>query len=369
MQDDPLKILVVDDQPQNLLAMQALLTDAQLTVLTADSGPAALELLLTHDVALALLDIQMPGMDGYTLAELLRGTERTRHVPIIFLTAGSREDQRSFRGYEAGAVDFLYKPVDAIVLRSKVAVFVDLYRQRSALSRQMAEHDRLTRLNAQMLSAITHDLRTPLAALMLNAELLLRRGELGGLQRAGERIKSATALMSKQVDHLVNLARLPSEPVQLQRVPCDLASIAQACVTDAQGLGLSESPMQWRAEGDGSALLDPALMREALDHLVLQAITYAGETPVTVLLDGSARRTLAWRVAYPVSLPESARAYLLGESRLVADGDALPKVGVGLQRAEDIARAHGGSIVGYSRDREGTLFELVLPRGLHRAAD
>jgi len=339
MPNDLLKILVVDDQAPNRLAMQALLADAQLEVLVADSGPAALELLLAHDVALALLDIQMPGMDGYTLAELLRGAERTRHVPIIFLTAGNREEQRTFRGYEAGAVDFLYKPVDGFVLRSKVAVFVDLYRQRRELSLRMAEHEHLTRLNAQMLSAITHDLRTPLAALMLNAELLLRRGGLGSLQQAGERIKVATALMSQQVDHLVNLAHLPSQALQPQRVPCDLASIAQACVTEVQALGLSELALQWHAQGDGRALLDPALMREALDHLVLQAITYAGETPVSVALDGSARRTLAWRVSYPVSLPESARAYLLGDSGVVADGDVLPKVGVGLQRAEDIARS------------------------------
>lgn len=366
MRNDALKVLVVDDQAENL---QALLTDDELEVLTADSGPAALALLLAHDVALALLDIQMPGMDGYMLAELLRGNERTRRVPIIFLTAGSREDQRTFRGYEAGAVDFLYKPVDGGVLRSKVAVFVDLHRQRRELSQRMAEQEHLTRLNAQMLSAITHDLRTPLAALMLNAELLLRRGELGGLQRAGERIKAATAQMSKQVDHLVNLAQLPSDALQPRRVPCDLACIAQACVSDAQGLGLSESPLQWHVEGDGEALLDPALMREALDHLVLQAITYAGETPVSVQLDGSARRTLAWRVSYPVSLPVSARGYLLGDTGMVQDGDVLPKVGVGLQRAEDIARAHGGSIVGYSRESEGTLFELVLPRGLTELAE
>lgn len=364
MRNDPLKILVVDDQAPNLLAMQALLADAQLEVITASNGPAALELLLVHEVALALLDIQMPGMDGYALAELLRGTERTRHVPIIFLTAGNREDQRSFRGYEAGAVDFLYKPVDGFVLRSKVAVFVDLHRQRLELSQRIAEHERLARVNAQMLATLSHDLRTPLAALMLNAELLLRRGELGGLQRAGERIKAATALMSRQVDHLMNLARIPSHDLQPQLVPCDLAQLSAECVAAAEGLGLSESPLEWRTEGDGRSCVDPRLMREAFDHLVLQAITYAGEAPVIVLLDGTARRTLAWRVAYPVTLPDSARAYLLGDTGIPAEGEAQPKVGVGLRRAEDIARAHGGSIVGYSREREGTSFELVLPRVL-----
>lgn len=369
MRNESMKILVVDDQPKNLLAMQALLADSGLEMLAADSGPAALELLLTHDVALALLDIQMPGMDGYALAELLRGTARTRHVPIIFLTAGSREDQRTFRGYEAGAVDFLYKPIDGFVLRSKVAVFADLHRQRLESVERVAELQRLTRINGQMLSALTHDLRTPLAALMLNAELLLRRGELGGLQRAGERIKAATALMSRQVDHLVNLARLPGEALLPVLTRCDLAGIVAESAQAASGLGLSESPLHCAVEGDGHAELDAVLMREAVDHLILQAITYAGEAPVTAMLDGQARRTLVLRVSSPVSLPDSARAYLLGDTGIPAEGDLTPKVGSGLRRAEEIVRAHGGSIVGYSREREGTMFEMMLPRDLDRVRD
>lgn len=89
------RILVVDDQPNNLLATQALLADAGLPVLLAESGPQALELLLQHEIAVALLDVQMPGMDGFALAELMRGTERSRHVPILFLTAGARGDRKS----------------------------------------------------------------------------------------------------------------------------------------------------------------------------------------------------------------------------------------------------------------------------------
>lgn len=162
--DQMLKILVVDDVPQNLLATQAMLSGEDCQLLMAESGPAALELLLQHEVALALLDVQMPGMDGFALAELMRGTERTSHVPIIFLTAASAEPAWSFRGYEAGAVDFLYKPLDARVLQSKVRVFLDLARQQRALERHSAELERLSRANALMLGALSHDIRTPRAA-------------------------------------------------------------------------------------------------------------------------------------------------------------------------------------------------------------
>src|SRR5690606_24751607 len=122
----PVKFLLVDDLEDNLLALSALLRELDVQILTARSGAEALEMLLEHDVALALLDVQMPEMDGFELAELMRGSERTRHVPIIFVTAGVRDAHRHFRGYEAGAVDFLYKPIDPHILRSKAGVFHQL---------------------------------------------------------------------------------------------------------------------------------------------------------------------------------------------------------------------------------------------------
>jgi len=106
------KCLLVDDLAENLVATSALLRRDDVMVLEARSGTDALNLLLEHDVALALIDVQMPDMDGFELAELMRGSERTRHVPIIFATAGDRDHHRLFKGYESGAVDFLYTPID-----------------------------------------------------------------------------------------------------------------------------------------------------------------------------------------------------------------------------------------------------------------
>lgn len=133
------KLLLVDDHPANLMALSELLRRDDVEVLVAESGSEALELLLVHDVALALIDVQMPEMDGFELAELMRGVERAKHVPIIFVTAGSRNADRRFRGYEAGAVDFLYKPIDPQVLKSKANVFLSLNRQRHELSRLLEE--------------------------------------------------------------------------------------------------------------------------------------------------------------------------------------------------------------------------------------
>lgn len=126
-------LLLVDDLPENLFALEAILRRDDVEIVSVLSATEALEVLLQRRVALAIIDVQMPEIDGFELAELMRGVERTRHVPIIFVTAGSEDQRRLFRGYEAGAVDFLFKPLEAHVLRSKVDVFITLERQRSEL--------------------------------------------------------------------------------------------------------------------------------------------------------------------------------------------------------------------------------------------
>ncbi|MCO5734176.1 response regulator [Rhizobium sp. SSA_523] len=130
--------LLVDDLEENLLSLEALLQHDDRLLLKARTGDQALELLLQHDAALALVDVQMPGLNGFELAELMRGNERTRRIPIIFVTAGTA-DGRRFRGYEAGAVDFIQKPIEPDILRSKVDVFFELYRQRQQLAEQRDE--------------------------------------------------------------------------------------------------------------------------------------------------------------------------------------------------------------------------------------
>lgn len=129
-------ILLVDDRPENLLALEAILEPLEQTLLYAQSGEAALRQLLLHDVAVILLDVQMPELDGFETAALIKQRERTRHIPIIFVTAISKDEQQVFRGYSAGAVDYVFKPFSPDVLRSKVAVFIELHEKTQQLQRQ-----------------------------------------------------------------------------------------------------------------------------------------------------------------------------------------------------------------------------------------
>jgi CheY-like chemotaxis protein len=132
------KILIVDDRPENLLALEAILQGLGHELIKAHSGEEALKRLLTEDFALILLDVQMPGMDGFETATHIKQRERTRDVPIVFLTAIDGEAHQAFRGYAAGAVDYLSKPFDPWVLRAKVGVFIELYERRRELAEQAA---------------------------------------------------------------------------------------------------------------------------------------------------------------------------------------------------------------------------------------
>jgi CheY-like chemotaxis protein/HPt (histidine-containing phosphotransfer) domain-containing protein len=133
------KLLLVDDIPENLFALESILEDEGREFIKANSGEEALKLLLKHDIDLILLDVQMPGMDGFETAQLIRGTQRTRQIPIIFVTAISKEQKHIFKGYESGAVDYMFKPLEPTIVQSKVSIFLELAKQRRQLEQQNME--------------------------------------------------------------------------------------------------------------------------------------------------------------------------------------------------------------------------------------
>ena len=133
------RILMVDDQPANLVSLDAILEAEGRVLLKATSGPEALKILLREDISLVLLDVQMPGMDGFEVAELMRQRKDTQAIPIIFVTAISKEDKYVFRGYQVGAVDYLFKPLYTVILQSKVNFFLQLDRQRRELQEKLRQ--------------------------------------------------------------------------------------------------------------------------------------------------------------------------------------------------------------------------------------
>lgn len=137
--ENKINILIVDDRPENLLSMESLIESPELNIVRASSGNESLGLMLDYEFAIVLLDVQMPGMDGFETAELMRGSEKTKHVPIIFVTALSKDQKYVFRGYESGAVDYIFKPLEPEILKSKVKVFCEIYRQKRIIQNQLTE--------------------------------------------------------------------------------------------------------------------------------------------------------------------------------------------------------------------------------------
>ncbi len=197
---DDIKFLLVDDLEENVVALEALLRRSGLQLFKARSGTEALELLLQHEFALALLDVQMPGMDGFELAEIMRGTGRTRNVPIIFLTAVAGDENRRFQGYEAGAVDYLLKPLDSQMLTSKTSVFFELARQRQKIARQ---RDQLQKTAQELSGALSlleaHSDNSPLAVVQLDPELRLTAWSKGAERMFGW---TAAEMVGKAISEL-----------------------------------------------------------------------------------------------------------------------------------------------------------------------
>lgn len=188
------KILMVDDRPENLLALEAILQGLGHELIKASSGEEALKCLLTHDVAVILLDVQMPGMDGFETAGHVKRREKTREIPILFLTAIDGEAHQAFRGYAAGAVDYLSKPFDPWVLKAKVGVFVELYERRRQL---VAEADELRRQLARYTGADLDELSALACDAVERAQALLRDDGPGEVQALGAALDDAATAVQK----------------------------------------------------------------------------------------------------------------------------------------------------------------------------
>jgi two-component system sensor histidine kinase/response regulator len=351
----PVKCLIVDDLAENLVALEALLRDDAVTVVKAQSGREALELLLQTDFALALIDVQMPEMDGFELAELMRGTERTRHVPIIFVTAGTRDQHRVFKGYDAGAVDFLYKPLEPRILAHKAQTFFELYRQRQVLA------DTLN-LNEQLLAIVGHDLRDPLNVILMSAEILAGAPDASVRKTAG-RLSTAGGRMRSILDELFDLARARlGGGIPLTRQPVDLEAVAHKAVAEVQATH-PDCVLDLRSEGQVQGHWDGGRLERVFANLIGNAVTHG--TPgehITVQLRGQSNE-VAVSVHNGGHMPSDILPNVFepfhARKGMRPRGQGL---GLGLYIAQQIVMGHGGSIEVRSTPGEGTTFRFTLPK-------
>jgi two-component system sensor histidine kinase/response regulator len=373
------KFLIVDDREDNIHALQALLRRDDIEILTARSGRDALELLLVHEVALAFLDVQMPEMDGFELAELMRGSERTRQVPIIFVTAGARDQTRLFKGYEAGAVDFLFKPIEPHILRHKAETFFQLYQQRRQLAEQLDELHAIAKEReelvgelkgalrlAEMFTAVLgHDLRNPLSVIINGAELLLRRaGEDGPVRKSAERMRSSGRRMARMIDEMLDLSRARlAGGIPLAPRAVNLLALCQKVVAEHE-VSHPERRVELHHEGNVEGVWDEDRLFQVLSNLVGNAFHHGrADRAVVLRLDATQPHEAVIEVRNGGAIPAGMLPQLFDPFRSVhKKTERNDGLGLGLYIVQQIVLAHGGTVNVTSTEQDGTSFVVRLPR-------
>ncbi|MGF6273917.1 signal transduction histidine kinase [Massilia sp. UYP11] len=385
------KILIVDDLPENLQALEALLRHEQRAIYQAGSGEQALALLLEHEFALAILDVQMPGMDGFELAEVMRSTTRTRHIPIVFVSAAGRELDYAFKGYESGAVDFMYKPLDSDAVRSKVNVFVALDQQRRETRRQVLaleqsrqeqealvrelnqtqqELQRSLKMRDEFMSLVAHELRTPLNTLFLETQmrsLQLKRGNTAAfaaqpmeamIQRDERQIKS----MIRLIDDMLDVSRMRSGKLSIRPAQVELMNLLERVVSDLSlQAATTGSSLTLRPHDGVTGCWDEFRVEQVIVNLLTNALRYGCGQPVEVSVErtGEMVRIDVRDQGKGIATSDLERIFEPYE-RGARNGE--PKgLGLGLYISRQLAVSHGGELRVTSSPGEGSVFSLVLP--------
>ncbi|CAN5749512.1 hybrid sensor histidine kinase/response regulator [soil metagenome] len=393
------KLLIVDDLPENLMALDALIRGPLRTVYQATSADAALALMLEHEFALAILDVQMPGMNGFELAEMMRGTERTRHIPIIFVSAAGSELNYAFKGYESGAVDFLQKPLDSHVVISKVNVFVDLHQHRKALKHErdalaaahhqteelvrqlqaaQCELQRAVRMRDDFMSMVSHELRTPLNTLYLETQvrkLHLTKGNLAPFEPAKlpamiERDQRQIQNMVRLIDDMLDVTRMRSGALSIQPKPFDLSAMAGRVVESlgqqAEAVG---STITLHAAAPVHGNWDEFRIEQVLTNLLTNALRYGGGKPVRVdvgtlssdLPGAELQASMTVQDGGMGIAPEDQQRIFEQFERTDDSKKHAAGLGLGLYITRQIVRAHGGEIGVESAPGAGAVFRVTLP--------
>ena len=406
-EDRRVKLLLVDDRQENLVALQAILEPLGQGLVLAHSGEEALKCVLQHDFACILLDVQMPEMNGFDVAQIIKSREKSRYIPIIFLSAISKEDSYVFKGYSMGAVDYVFKPFNPDVLRSKVAVFVDLYLKQQQIIEQaelLAESQRrelelehraelleaeaksaaqLAELNKQLqerqqeleqamgvrnrfYASMSHELRTPINAVIGYSTLMIDNiyGPLNDKQREGlQRTLRAARHLLELVNDVLDLSKIEAGKIELSMQPVNVATLIDDLfvtvrpLADEHGTKLTfEKP-----EDQLTVVTDPRRVRQILLNLLSNAIKFGMQKPIRVTCarrDEGGIRISVIDQGEGISQDDQARIF---EEFVQVSPTQQMGTGLGLPISRRLADLLDGSLDVISRPGTGSTFVLNLP--------
>jgi len=410
MTDERVKLLLVDDRRENLLALEAILEPLNQDLVRADSGPEALRKVLSTEFAAILLDVQMPGMNGFEVAEIIKSRERSRTIPIIFLSAINKEDAYVFKGYSMGAVDYVFKPFNPDVLRSKVAVFVDLYLKQREIHRQgellrdsqkrelELEHRtslletearaaaKLSQMNEELhrrqlaleqamgarnrfYASMSHELRTPINAVIGYSTLMLDNiyGPLNTKQKEGlQRTLKAARHLLELVNDVLDLSKIEAGKIELTVQPVMLPALIEDLFITVRPLA-DEYGSTLSLEMDGepfNIVSDPRRVRQILLNLLSNAIKFGEGKPIKVACKRTQNGGVQLEVTDEgVGIAQEDIPRIFEEFVQVSESKQ-PGTGLGLPISRRLAQLLDGTLTVHSTLGTGSTFRLTLPPSL-----
>jgi signal transduction histidine kinase len=372
-------ILIVDDMAANLVAMEAALEPLGCRVVKAASGQEALKKILEQDFAVVLLDVQMPEMDGYETATWIRSRQRTKYLPIIFVTAHNSDDSSLLRAYELGAVDFLFKPLQPQVLRAKTQAFVNLA-EAQALRTQVAvertQNEALVRANEQLaladqrknqfLAILGHELRNPLAPIRTSVDLMMRSPGAPVAPRLLEIMDRQLGHVTRIVDDLLDVARISHGKIDLRKEVLRLQDVVEEAVAMCRSNVHARNQALSVRGGDESLLIegDRTRLVQILGNLLTNATRYTPQGGRIDIEWGHRDGEVYLRVTdtgVGIASEVLERIFdIFVQERAESDGNG--GLGLGLALAQQLVKLHGGTLTAASAGKGmGSSFELRLP--------
>ncbi len=381
--DEKVSILVVDDRADKLLAYEVMLAQLNQNIVCARSGKEALRHLLRHDFAAILLDVNMPGMDGFETAALIRQRQCSETTPIIFVSAINDTVNHISRGYSLGAVDYILTPVVPDILRAKIAVFVDLFKKTEQIRQQAVERENLIREQAaaeharaeaerasaakdKFLAMLSHELRTPLTPVLASvATLEHEHGLPETMQESLQLIRRNVELEARLIDDLLDLTRISKGKVQLSFEVVDAHTLLRNALEICQS-DIAEKRLELQTELKASRVhlrADPARLQQIFWNLIKNAVKFTPDNGRLFIRSGNDSSG-----QFQVEIEDSGCGI---------DGDTLPRIfhafeqggrsqlgglGLGLAISKALVEAHQGSITASSDGRDrGAKFTALFP--------
>lgn len=354
------RVLVVDDIEANIVAMEALLSSVDCEVVRASSGNEALRELLKRDFAVVLLDVQMPEMDGFEVARLARSSPRSREVPIIFVTAMLESSESVFEGYESGAVDVLFKPINSHILISKVKVFLDLYRSKRRLAQEIEAH-RMTLSELEAFNySVSHDLRAPLRSLGAYPRILME--DYGhALDDDGKkilgRISNAASRMDTLITDLLRLSQVSRTKPTMK--PLDLSALAEQIVAETRQADQSRE-VEVIVQSPMPAIGDDGLLRIALENMIRNAWKFTGKVERPVVEVGTTDPKTFFVRDNGAGFDSAHATKLFAPFQRLHSNEEFEGTGIGLAIVHRVIQHHRGKIWAEAAPSKGATFFFTL---------